>query len=174
MTLSTRLFLMKRSLLLLPLFVLALASLSLACDSGEAAPSPLEPGTFEATISGDVTIQLAGSAIATLDAFGGEPAFFLKLQTPQLDIVLLSKESLEPLTERSYSVGLNPDDPESFSGFLHIASEGKLATYLAQSGTITVNSTTDGFAEGTVVFEGSNISDTQSINVQGLFNALVP
>lgn len=165
---------MKHPFFLLSLFVLAAASLSVACDSAEEAPSRLEAGTFEAIITGDVEAELAGTAIVTIDAFGGEVELFLKLQTPELDVILLSKPSLQPLAEQTYSVGVGSSDPEMFSGIVSFLSLGAEGIFIVGSGTITVDRTSAGSAEGTFELEAETFDGAQAINVEGTFNALVP
>ena len=165
---------MKYPFFLLSLFVLAAVTLSVACDSAEEAPSLLEPASFEAIITGDVEAELAGTAIVTIDAFGGEIELFLKLQTPELDVILLSKPSLQPLTERTYSVGLGSSDPEMFSGIVSLLSKGAVGIFAFRSGTITVDRTSAASAEGAFELEAETLDGAQVISVEGTFNALVP
>lgn len=164
------LYLMKRPFLWIPLF--AVAAFSFACDSAGEVSSALDPGTFETTITGSVETELMGTAIVTIDAFGGEPELFLKFQTPSFDAILLSKESLEPLGPRSYSVGLG--DPESFSGFVSLADHGGPPALFVNSGTITVTETSATAAVGSFELDADVLGNDPSIHVEGVFSALVP
>ncbi|MCH8031194.1 MAG: hypothetical protein IIB09_05175, partial [Bacteroidetes bacterium] len=102
------LYLMKRPFLWIPLF--AVAAFSFACDSAGEVSSALDPGTFEATITGGVETELMGTAIVTIDAFGGEPELYDLAADPHERNNIAEAESVRVAALQSRMTGFFGED----------------------------------------------------------------
>jgi hypothetical protein len=152
---------------------------ALACGDGTGP----EPGTFSATVSGDLSLTLSGEAVFAADTIEGNALFAIALirgdvGTTDNDIILIGRETLARPGSGAYPIvsGFCTDcSADDFDAALAIVRADDLGAYVSESGTLTISSSSADriVGSGTMTLTAFiSFQDAQDIAIELSFEAV--
>jgi hypothetical protein len=129
-----------------------------ACGEGT---GPAVQGSFSATLSGDRTGTLSGTAVFGVESVGGSTGFVIGLErgsvaSLDVDVILFGRFNTQRPTAGTYNVvvaGCQTCDPNDFdAGYVFQRPNGDSGFFGSESGTITVNTSTADTVAGSSTF----------------------
>lgn len=143
---------------------------------GNGGPAPLAPGTFEATVSGDLTASILGTAFLE-GGFDAESAVGVLMsdrrvpsETKQVVVVAMDRPALG-----ANAVGRAPTTAPFRANFMIFEGFTEEISFsaTAQQGTVTVQEVTTDLVRGTFDFTGvTSVPPTRTVRVVGRFHAV--
>ena len=162
------------------LTVMAVAMVA-ACGGEPAAPGP--QGSFQASVTGDLTLSLSGEAVFGTQEGGG---FVIAMERGNVggsnaDLVMIGRDSPDrpvPGTYEIVSGTCTTCTSEDFSGlYLHQITVLDLGFYLSLSGSFTIDTSTDERVTGSFSFTATSFIlsgdvTAEEVALQGTFSAV--
>ena len=164
----------------LALTVMAVAMVA-ACGGNTTEPGP--QGSFQASVTGDLTLSLSGTAVFGLQEGGG---FVIAMEQGNVggssaELVMIGRDSPDrpaPGTYEIVSGTCTTCTSEDFSGlYLHQITALDLGFYLSLSGTLTIDTSTGDRVTGSFSFTGTSFIlsgdvTAEDVALEGTFSAV--
>ncbi len=145
-----------------------------------------ERGSFQATVTGDLSLSLSGDAVFGPQTQGGQTAFAIGLldgdpSAPPYNAVVISRDNVAAPAAGTYGIeaGFCADcTPDDFvGGFVHLITQLDVATFLSDTGSFTLTTVTADRVEGTFRFTATAFLvvgevNADSVRIEGSFTAV--
>jgi len=159
------------------ILAVTLAAAALACGDST---TPVNQGSFTASITGDLTASLTGRAVFGVATQGTNQGFVIALErqgSSQLDrdVIVTGRLNTQRPGEGTYpivSCSGGCDADEFDAGYVFYRTSGDSGLFISESGTLTITASSTDTIAGTMSFSATSLTGLDQITVTASFTAV--